>query len=94
MKDRKFWEGLGQKAADRISILDTRIRCLDVVLVGQKNIRRRYQNRRVQQRIESKIAHLWVEKKFWEERQVFYQGRVRILEQRTRYQRIQRTPVI
>lgn len=96
MKDRKFWEDLIHIAQDRWKSLESRIQKLHQHRVKESTAeyRRPYRDRALVQRLESRIAYLSRLKTELVGKITFYQGRIKVLEQRTRYQRILRSPVI
>lgn len=93
MKDRKFWEDLINVAQSKCGSLEPRIRGLNSDKKRRIRFRSSQENRSRVQKLESRIAYLIRLKAYWDARIDFYQGRIRAL-QRTRYQRILRTPVI
>lgn len=91
MKDRNFWEG-------RIDRANALIQGCNVCMARFKNTlkkasRKKSRNRLDEHQIESSIAALKRRELFWMKRIEYYKGRIKAL-QRTRYQRILRTPVI
>lgn len=93
MKDRKFWEDLIHCAQDRRKDMELCIQIHQRRVKKSKKTPRLYSRRDVQE-LESKLAYFSRKKAFWEKKISFYQSRIKVLEQRTRYQRILRTPVI
>lgn len=94
MKDRKFWEGHKKEACDWIQALEIIIQDLSKRVLARSKCRRPYRDFAKTRRMRSRLEHLRVERLYWIGRVGFYDERVRMLEKRTRYQRIQRTPVI
>lgn len=96
MKDRKFWEDLIHTAQARWGSLESNIQKSHQHRVKEStdSYRRPYRNRNLVQRLESRVAYLGRLKAELASKISFYQGKIKILEQRTRYQRIRRTPVI
>jgi len=94
MKDRKFWEEHKREACDWIQALEITIQDLSKRVLLRTGFRRAYRDFEAERRMRSRLEHLRVERLYWIGRVGYYDERVQALEQRTRYQRILRSPVI
>lgn len=94
MKDRKFWEEHMCDACAWVQTLEIKIQNLSKRILRVGGFRGPYRDFVVERRMRSRLEHLRVERLYWIGRVSFYDERVRALEQRTRYQRILRSPVI
>jgi hypothetical protein len=94
MKSREFWVDKFNQASILSRELDRRADKLTQEIILKTSIRKGYQDRRKLDQLRSKLAHLVRGSLYQRGRMVYYEERVVALENRSRFDRILRSPVI